>query len=225
MTNEVILKAGPGLTPGGLEPKDRVGYKLDELKIRVDSYQKYINTTLQVNAFYYAITGAVLGFYLGKANAQLAYFLWLPILMGAVLGSIFLYAARLQGRAAECVRRIADDLNTNVQLGLEEIPDMYLLRPLLFVFGVIFFVVGLGLTVVPNLGASPSFRDFIYFPDDLLVFARGAYGILFLSGILLPVQHAGLLKKWWAGVRRRLTGKKSSTESESNKGEDAPAAP
>jgi hypothetical protein len=102
---------------------------------------------------------------------------------------------------------------------------MYLLRPLFFVFGVIFFVVGLGLTVVPNLGASPSLRDFIYFPDDLLVFARGAYGILFLSGILLLVQHADLLKKWWAGGRRRLIGRKSLTESELNKGEDAPAAP
>jgi len=219
-------------TPEALEFKDKVGYKLDELKIRVDTYQKYINTTLQVNAFYYAITGAVLGFYLGKANEELAYFLWLPILMGAVLGSIFIYAAHLQKRAAECIKRIVADLNGNAHLGIEEIPDIYLLHWLLLVFGIIFFIVGLGLTVVPNIGAHPSLADLIEFPDSLLAFAHGAYGMLFGSMIftLLVIYrpHTKFIvaaRKLWAGMNPSSNTKTSSEESESKAEEGTPDAP
>lgn len=227
-----VSETDAGLTPEALELKDKVGYKLDELKIRVDTYQKYINTTLQVNAFYYAITGAVLGFYLGKANEQLAYFLWLPILMGAVLGSIFIYAAHLQKRAAECVKRIVADLNGNAHLGIEEIPDMYLLHWLLLVFGIIFFIVGLGLTVVPNIGVHPALADFIEFPDSLLTFARGAYCMLFGSVIFtllviyrLHTKFIVVAQKLWAGMNSSSNTKTSSDQSESKAKADTPDAP
>ncbi|HEX8635346.1 MAG TPA: hypothetical protein VF703_14455 [Pyrinomonadaceae bacterium] len=123
---------------------------MDELKIRVNTYQKYIIITLQVNAFYYAITGGVLGFYLSKSDGRLVFFLLLPILMGAVLGGIFLHGARLQKNASIKIQSIIDKLNSEpMELEIKPIDDVDLLRQLLIIFGVIFLLVSAALTGMP----------------------------------------------------------------------------
>jgi len=163
-----------------LNLEDAAKIKLDELKMRVDAYQKYINITLQVNAFYYAITGGVLGFYLNKSDGRLVYFLLLPIFMGAILGGIFLYGASLQKSASARIQKVIKDLNKKpFNLGIEQIDDLGLLRRLLLIFGVIFFLVGAALTGMPII------RELIRassIPNYLMVFGAFAVCALIVGG-------------------------------------------
>ncbi len=77
--------------------KDVCGLKFEELKIRIEHYKYYLKLALEANAFFYVITGGILGFYLRQpANTHLEFFLLLPMLIGAVLGGIFNHGAQLQ---------------------------------------------------------------------------------------------------------------------------------
>jgi len=174
-------------------------FKFKEFEMRVDSYRYYLTIALQVNVFFYFTTGAVLGFYLTGSKEQpannflefllsssgtkaqppnnhLEYFLLLPILIGAVLGGIFLYAARLQKRAADTIETIRGEL-IKKKIDIREIPDLDLLYILLRIFGWIFFLVGLGLIAVPFLKVAA-------FPRHLIIFAGIAVLVLITGGRL-----------------------------------------
>lgn len=173
------------LTPEHVKPEDRAKFMVDELKIRVETYRSYINLVLQINVFFYVTAGAVLGFYLKNPNDQsgnthLEYFLWLPILISAVLGGIFFHAAGLQKNAAESIERIRQQLKVRHRLDIEEIPDIDLLRPLLLIFGTIFFMSGAALILVPSISKVTSLPALINFPDDLKIF--GGVGLAVLVG-------------------------------------------
>jgi len=160
-----------------LSLEDVVKFKLDELKVRIDAYQKYVTITLQVTVFYYATTGAVVGFYLNKNNILFAYFLWLPILIGALLGGIFIYGASLQKEASDIIKKIRNDLN-RAELGIEEIPDIHFLRLLLLISGIMYFIIGAALIVLPRIGVATSLRGLTNYPPELIPFAYGGVGIL-----------------------------------------------
>jgi hypothetical protein len=155
-------------------------FKMDELKIRVDTYQKYINITLQVNAFYYAITGGVLGVYLNRPDGQLVYFLLLPIFMGGILGGILLHGANLQKNASGKIQAILTKLNDEpIKQDIKPIDDIDLLRQLLLIFGFTFLLVGTALTVMPII------RELIrssHVPFYLIVFVVLALCALILGG-------------------------------------------
>ena len=154
-------------------------FKSEELKIRVETYQRYLNIGLQVNAFFYVTTGAVLGFYLKEPNGQpnnlLEFFLLLPILMGTVLGSMFIYAARLQAEASTIIKKIKNDLSA-MGLDVEDIPDIHLLYLLLRIFGFIFFLVAASLIGVPYLKESTFLVGLKYF--------AGVAGLIIFGGVL-----------------------------------------
>ena len=158
---------------GRLTRGDSLKLMSDELKLRIDAYQKYINTALQVNAFYYAITGAVLGFYLNKPDGRAVYFLLLPIFIGAVLGGIFLYAARLQKGASKKINDITNKINEELYPGMEikTFDDVDLLRLLLLIFAYIFFIVCIALTLMPFMR---KFIEVLAFPH-LIVFGLLAF--------------------------------------------------
>lgn len=146
-----------------LDPEILRASKWKELEMRIDAYRYYINIALQVNVFFYVTTGAVLGFYLNgpekpSANHHLGLLLLLPILIGVVLGGIFICAAILQRYAANIIKVIRGDLNRG-GLDIKEIPDIPLLAPLLVIFGCIFFLVAGLLVVVPIMGAPSGQRD------------------------------------------------------------------
>lgn len=147
-------------------------FKYKEFDLRISAYRYYLNIALKVNVFYYFTSGVVLGFYLKETeNTHLEYFLLLPIFMGAVLGGIFIYAARLQKRAANTIETIRRELS----LDIKEIPDIDLLYILLRMFGWIFFIVGVALIAVPFLKASA-------FPLHLKIFAAIAFLVLIGAG-------------------------------------------
>ncbi len=150
-------------------------HRWKEFELRIEAYRYYINTALQTNVFFYAIAGVALGFYLNQTpNVYLAYALLLPILIAAVLGGIFLYAADTQKRAADTIEILRDELNIKRALEdkeqvIQEIPDLELLYILLKIFGWIFFFVGLALIVTPFLKAAPF--QWGQCPTNLIVFA------------------------------------------------------
>lgn len=180
-------------------------FKLKELEIRIDSYKYYLNIALQANAFFYVITGAVLGFYLTglkdqPTNIHLKYFFLLPILIGSVLGAIFIYGSRMQWLGANSIERIRREFG-RMGINIEEIPDLNFLHLLLQIFGTIFIAVGVSLIIVPLIGAGSFGRDklaYVFVASTVLV-----------GGVTLTYSFA----------RRRdknLTRRRSSIELERN---------
>ena len=75
---------------------------------------------LKTNIFYYAVTGAILSFYFSRPAPQpwsLKFVLILPVLLGVVLGAIFIRSARTTRFAEMQIRAIAK------RLGLLAWPD------------------------------------------------------------------------------------------------------
>jgi hypothetical protein len=127
--------------------------KWREVMSRVDAYRFYIKLCLEASAFFFATTGVILGFYLNGPivqNYYLRFFLLLPILMGTVLGSICIYATRLQKEGSRIIEEVRKDLESK-HLETEEVPDVNLLDKLLLIFGCIFFLVPALLISVPLL--------------------------------------------------------------------------
>lgn len=151
--------------------------KFEELKIRTEHNKYYLKLALETNAFFYLITGGVLGFYLGQpVNNHLEFFLLLPMLLGAVLGGIFIHGAELQKDAVNSIKKIKGDLKDR-ELNIEPIPDTHLLRLLLLIFGYIFFIVGASLILVPLIRAS------FVMSWEFWAFVGAAAAVLILGGL------------------------------------------
>jgi hypothetical protein len=140
--------------------------KWREVMSRVDAYRFYIKLCLEASAFFFATTGAILGFYLNQPTAPpnyyLKFFLLLPILMGTVLGSICIYATKLQKEGS----RIIEDIRVYLakeHLVTEEVPDVHLLDKLLLIFGFTFILVSTLLIFVPLLKEAAFLKYFKWF--------------------------------------------------------------
>lgn len=172
--------------------------KWKELAIRIEHYKYYLHIALQVTAFFYVITGGVLGFYLKNppesAKPPLEYVLLLPILMGAVFGGIFIYGARLQEKAIYSMECIRTELRERLGLSIQELHDAHLLNILLRIFGYMFFLVGIALLFVPCKFAPPSetvkFLSTNWIPQDLIFFLIIGALILMIGG-WLPIIARG----------------------------------
>jgi hypothetical protein len=136
--------------------------KWKEIMGRVDAYRFYIKLCLEANAFFFATTGVILGFYLNQpietSNYYLKFFLLLPILMGTVLGSICIYATRLQKEGSRNIKAVREELAAKHGLEIELIPDIHLLDLVLIIFGSIFFLVAALLIPVPLLKATACLK-------------------------------------------------------------------
>lgn len=181
-----------------MKPDVERDLKWKELSIRIEHYKYYLVTALQAAAFFYAITGGVLGFYLKDPEEakkyHLEYFLLLPILMGSVLGGIFIYGAGLQERAIDSMELIREELRERLGISIKQLYDAHLLSILLLIFGLIFFIVVSLLFMLPFLIGTP-------YSLYLMGFLGLAIAIL-LFGLLLPKLAA------WIDARlkkRRIT--------------------
>lgn len=156
--------------------------KWKEFEMRVEAYRYYLNIALQTNVFFYAITGVIVGFYLNRTtNEYLVYALLLPILIAAILGSIFHYAAGLQKEAAETIEDIRHELRSeesdDKRVVIKDIPDLELLYILLQIFGWVFLLIGAALILTPFLKAAP-FPMWRLPPLYLIIFALVGAGVL-----------------------------------------------
>ncbi|MGI8641689.1 MAG: hypothetical protein ACR2MG_17310 [Pyrinomonadaceae bacterium] len=166
-------------------PEIKRNFKWEEFKLRVEHYKYYLNIALQVNAFFYLTAGGVLGFFLKDSTQQakdnhLVFFLLLPILIGSVLGGIFLYGAELQEEAFAETKILMEELNNDgFGLKIKELPDAQPLHFLFTIFGVIFFIVVIALILVPII-------IWFDFSKDLIIFTVVAVPIVGV-GMMLPM--------------------------------------
>lgn len=105
--------------------------------LHVDLYKFYLDISVKVNAFYYAVTGSILAYHFQNASnhfARLA--LLLPIAFSFAIGMVFLYGASQLGVVRRELFSIRD------RLGLDTAPEMMVLIVFLSVFG--FIALGTG---------------------------------------------------------------------------------
>jgi len=95
---------------------------------------------MKVNAFFYIITGGILSFYFVNYGRPFVRFaLLFPILMGFVLGAIFIYAASKWKIVVKIMREALESLD------LVKAPDAQILYILLRTSAILFLIVGLSM--------------------------------------------------------------------------------
>ncbi len=108
--------------------------------LNVDLYKFYLELVVKVNAFYYAITGAILAYYFQHSMERLSRFaVLLPILFSLALSAIFIYGSSLLGVVRTELFKIRD------ALGLETAPEIMVLIVFFRIFAVILILTGIAL--------------------------------------------------------------------------------
>jgi len=108
--------------------------------LNVDLYKFYLDLVVKVNAFYYAITGAILAYYFQHSTERLSRFaVLLPILFSLALSAIFIYGSFLLRVVRTELFKIRD------ALGLETAPEIMVLIVFLRVFSGILILTGIAL--------------------------------------------------------------------------------
>lgn len=107
-----------------------------QYEINVDLFKHYLKLTLEVNVFYYAITGAIVSYYFAhKAESAVRYALGLPILMSVMLSIFFIWGSSINRKSREEMFRVRD------ALGLRVAPDFSVLTWILRIFSVLMLTV------------------------------------------------------------------------------------
>lgn len=105
----------------------------------VELYKFYMSLLIQLNTFYYAITGAIFSFYFANASIpNIKYSLVLPLIMSMGLIIFFVYGAILMQVLRNEVFEIRD------ALGLNAAPDLGVLTVLMSIFALVFLAVSFG---------------------------------------------------------------------------------
>jgi hypothetical protein len=114
-----------------------------QYNLYVDLYKFYIDLVLKANAFFYLITGGIVTYFLTNAKEpQIKYALILPILMSISLGGGFIYGSSLLSIQRKDLFALSN------KLGLGTAPELKILGIMLQISGLIFFMVGVALTVL-----------------------------------------------------------------------------
>ena len=111
-----------------------------QYQLNVDLYRGYLELTIKINVFYYAITGAILSYYFAHQSMPLVkWSLVLPLIMSIALGVFFVIGAWLVRVPREETFKIRD------ALGLLAAPEIGVLIILLSIFAILMFLVAIGL--------------------------------------------------------------------------------
>jgi hypothetical protein len=115
----------------------------EQYKISVDLYKHYLKLTIELNVFYYAITGAIISYYAAHVGeAAVRYTLILPIAMSVLFASLFIYGAILNKTSRQELFTIRQSL------GLSVVPELAVLSWLLRICAVLMLIVALMLTAL-----------------------------------------------------------------------------
>ena len=114
-----------------------------QYEVHVDLYKHYLKLSVEVNVFYYAITGALLSYYFAhRSEGSIRFALVLPLLMSVMLGGLFIYGAILNRVSRTEVFRVRD------ALGLQVAPDFAVLGWFLAICAVLMLAVAIGLAAL-----------------------------------------------------------------------------
>jgi hypothetical protein len=109
--------------------------------LHVDLYKFYLDLTIKLNIFHYAVTGAILSFYFSRSGQPLVlrFSLLLPVAMSVAFGAIFIYGATRMKIVRREVFKLAGEL------GFDAPPEMQVLTVGLWAFALLFLVVAAAL--------------------------------------------------------------------------------
>ena len=111
-----------------------------QYELQVDLYKAYLDATIKLNGWYYAISGAIMSFYFSKSDvALLKWSLLLPLFLSIGLTILFFAGAWLLEASREDVFRLRDEL------GMQVAPEFRVLGYLLCIFGAIAAFVAMSL--------------------------------------------------------------------------------
>ena len=112
-----------------------------QYEINVDLYKHYLKLAIEMNVFYYAITGAIVSYYFAHRVEQPAirFALGLPMLMSVFLAVFFIYGCIMNRFSRQEMFRIRD------ALGLCVAPEFAVLSWLLGIFAVLMGLVAISL--------------------------------------------------------------------------------
>ena len=114
-----------------------------QYEIQVDLYKHYLKLALEVNVFYYAITGAIVSYYFAhRAESSVQYALLLPIIMSAMFSFLFIWGGQLNRVSREEMFRVRDALS------LQTAPEFEVLTWLLRIFAVLMLTVAATLSAL-----------------------------------------------------------------------------
>ena len=114
-----------------------------QYSMQVDLYKHYLKIAIEFNVLYYAITGAILSYYLTHTSAPLIkYSLLLPLAMSVLFAGFFIYGAFLM----KVSRNEVFEIRTS--LGFSTAPDLNVLSVLLYIFAALMAIVAVAIVVL-----------------------------------------------------------------------------
>lgn len=115
-----------------------------QYEISVDLYKHYLKLVIEMNVFYYAITGAIVSYYFAHRTEEpeIRFALVLPILMSLLLAGFFIYGSIMNRFSRVDMFRIRD------ALGLRVAPEFAVLSWLLVIFAALMGLVAISLGVL-----------------------------------------------------------------------------
>lgn len=115
-----------------------------QYEISVDLYKHYLKLTIEINVFYYAITGAIVTYYFAHRMEapDIRFALMLPILMSVLLALFFIYGSIMNRYSRDEMFRVRD------ALGLRVSPEFAVLGWLLVIFAALMALVALSLGAI-----------------------------------------------------------------------------
>ncbi len=123
--------------------KDQKELLFKQYQLLIDAYKYYLEIVLKFIIFHYAVTGAILSFYLSQQNTGIMRFaLVFPIFMSIVFAVFTFFGSYRVFYMTEEVERIT------VLLDLEGFPDPKFLEYVLRIAGILFSAIAIGLVVV-----------------------------------------------------------------------------
>lgn len=111
--------------------------------LNINLFKYYLNVVIQVNLFFYAITGGILSFFFSQPQKEVVrYSLVLPMIMSLFLACMTIFGAVQNRNIEDEIKRISGELNLSVY------PDVRVLTYVLITCAVFFFIVLLGLLIL-----------------------------------------------------------------------------
>jgi hypothetical protein len=116
---------------------------MKQYQLMVDIYKFYFEILLKFLVFHYAVTGAIVSFYLSQPNVGFIRFaLAFPIFMSIVFGAFAFFAScRIQSIIDEIIR-------VTTALDLRAYPDATFLKHMLTVTWLLLAAIAIGLSIV-----------------------------------------------------------------------------
>lgn len=122
-----------------------------QYEISVDLYKHYLKLTIELNVFYYAITGAIVSYFLvHRSEPLMKWALALPLLMSLLFAGLFIYGGVQQIAFRHEVFRIRD------ALGFRVAPEMLVLSVFLYIYSALMLAVAVGLGALMVCGGHAT---------------------------------------------------------------------